>query len=55
MDLENAWVRGLFYNLPTTERTDYDKRFGWSVRCVEGQGYSVPTVTTSEQINVTDN
>jgi uncharacterized protein (TIGR02145 family) len=33
-DTDNAWLRGLYYNLTDVYRNYYSKRYGFSVRCV---------------------
>ncbi|MCK4748828.1 MAG: fibrobacter succinogenes major paralogous domain-containing protein, partial [Bacteroidales bacterium] len=51
-DNSNAWVRNLGYDRSGVGRFYVKKDNGSSVRCVEGQGYSVPVLTTRAVTNI---
>lgn len=47
LDQDEAFSRRLEYNSAIISRIATDKKAGFSVRCVEGTGYTLPKVTTS--------
>lgn len=46
-DGTSSWYRYLYYNNADVGRTYDSKERGKSVRCIEGTGYTIPTITTS--------
>lgn len=43
----NAWNRGLNYSNSICYRNQSNKNFGYSVRCIQGEGLVLPTITTT--------
>jgi uncharacterized protein (TIGR02145 family) len=52
---DDGWFRRLEPNSELVFRNDYNKRGGFTVRCVEGAVIYVPTTTTSTVANITSN
>ena len=51
-DASNGWSRDIYTDWGGVNRTGIQKDKGYAVRCVEGQGYSIPTVSTTAPTNV---
>jgi uncharacterized protein (TIGR02145 family) len=56
-DISQAWHRELYYDGGGVYRTGINMDYGYSVRCVQGEGSSAtkPTVTTTTISNITEN
>ncbi|MBK7629084.1 MAG: DUF1566 domain-containing protein [Bacteroidales bacterium] len=51
--LSNSWLRFLSSDNPYVSESSWDKRYGYSVRCIQGEGQVLAAVSTTNIVSIT--